>query len=76
MMYMVIRHTNADGIFTKASHPPGPFVPETDGPPQKSETAGLADATVLKATQYTNPLTKFNDSKIILASYNVLHILR
>ena len=75
MMHMAVRHTNADGIFTKASHPPGPFVPGIDGPPLKSETAGLADSYYRKATQYTNPLIKFNDSKIILASYNVLHKL-
>ena len=46
MMHMAVRHTNTDGIFTKASHPPGPFVLGIDGPPLKSETAGLADATV------------------------------
>ena len=46
MMHMAVRHTNADGIFTKASHPPRLFVPGMDGPPLKPETAGLADATV------------------------------
>ena len=45
MMHMAVRHTNADGFFTKALHPAGPFVPGIDGLPLKSETADLADAT-------------------------------
>ena len=54
MMHMAVRHSNADGIFTKASHPPGPFVPGIDSPPLKSETAGLADATVKKPSCRTH----------------------
>ena len=44
MMHMAVRHTNADGIFTKASHSPGPFVPGIDGPPLKSETGKMQKA--------------------------------
>ena len=58
MMHMAVRHTNTDGIFTKASYPPGPFVPGINGSPLKSERAGLADATV-KQFSTLNPLIIF-----------------